>query len=123
MRKRFILTLLTAALSLPVLVSASDADQQKSEKAVSKPPSSQDIAKAKSEGLVWSTADSHVYYKNGDSYGKTKHGRFMTEDEAKKMGMHKAEPTTSPKASGKKTPDQSGIDATIETHSSTPPTR
>jgi hypothetical protein len=62
-----------------------------------------------------------VYYKDGDSYGKTKHGKFMTEDEAKKMGMHKATSTTYPKTSGKKTPDQSGIDATIETHSSTPP--
>ena len=121
MRKQFVLTLLAAALCLPVVGYASDADQRKAEKTVSKAPSAQDIANAKSEGLVWSIADSHVYYTDGDSYGKTKHGKFMTEDEAKKMGMHKAAPTTSSKASRKKAPDQSGIDSTIETHSSTPP--
>jgi hypothetical protein len=121
MYKLLFATLLTAALSLPALVFARDAGQQKSEKVASRPPSAQDIANAKSEGLVWSAPDTHVYYTDGASYGKTKHGKFMTEDEAKKNGLHKAAPSASPKTSGSKTRDQSGLDSTPETHSSTPP--
>jgi hypothetical protein len=55
-----------------------------------KPPaytaSDADIASAKSSGKVWVNLDSKVYHKSGRWYGKTKSGKFMTEDEAKAAG-------------------------------------
>ena len=45
-----------------------------------------DIAAAKSSGKVWVNTDSKVYHKSGRWYGKTKTGKFMTEDEAKAAG-------------------------------------
>ncbi|HXX00272.1 MAG TPA: hypothetical protein VEJ00_03585 [Candidatus Acidoferrales bacterium] len=45
-----------------------------------------DIAAAKSSGKVWVNLDSKVYHKSGRWYGKTKNGKFMTEDEAKAAG-------------------------------------
>ena len=85
-------------------------------------PSAQDIANAKSQGLVWVNLGTRVYHKDGEFYGKTKRGKFMSEDGAKKEGFHEAkEPAASKKTTPKKQGDQSGIDATIDTHSSTPP--
>jgi hypothetical protein len=86
------------------------------------PPSAQDIANAKSEGLVWVNLDTRRYHKDGEFYGKTKRGKFINEDGAKKEGFHEAEqPATSKKTNLKKPGDQSGLDATIDTHKSTPP--
>jgi hypothetical protein len=48
--------------------------------------SDSDIASAKSSGKVWVNLDSGVYHKGGRWYGKTKSGKFMTEDEAKAAG-------------------------------------
>ncbi len=45
-----------------------------------------DIAAAKSSGKVWVNTESKVYHKSGRWYGKTKQGKFMTEDEAKAAG-------------------------------------
>jgi hypothetical protein len=84
------------------------------------PPSAQDIANAKSQGLVWVDTAAKVYYKDGDFYGKTKSGKFITQDAAEKEGFRKAA-VTEKKTYTKKQPDQSGIDASIETHASTPP--
>jgi DNA/RNA endonuclease YhcR with UshA esterase domain len=53
-------------------------------------PSPQDIADAKSKGLVWVNSSTHVYHKDGSYYGNTKHGKFMSEDDAKKAGNHAA---------------------------------
>jgi len=44
------------------------------------------FAAAKSSGKVWVNLDSKVYHKGGRWYGKTKTGKFMTEDEAKAAG-------------------------------------
>jgi hypothetical protein len=88
---------------------------------VTPPPSAQDIANAKSQGLVWVNLNSRVYYKDGQFYGKTKHGKFITENEAQKQGFREAKDSSSKKGTKKKQPDQSGIDSTVETHSSTPP--
>jgi hypothetical protein len=85
-------------------------------------PSDQEIANAQSEALVWVDTSKHVYHKGGSEYGKTKHGKFMSEENAQKQGYHEA------KKSAEKQPvphkgDQSGVDSSIDTHKSTPPKR
>ena len=43
------------------------------------------------KGMVWVNTASGVYHREGDQwYGKTKDGKFMSEDEAKKAGFHEA---------------------------------
>jgi ABC-type oligopeptide transport system substrate-binding subunit len=49
-----------------------------------------EITAAKASGKVWVNLDSGVYHKRGRWYGKTKNGRFMTPDEAKKAGYRQA---------------------------------
>lgn len=49
-----------------------------------------EIAAAKANHKVWVNLDSGVYHKGGRWYGKTKNGKFMTEDEAKKAGYKAA---------------------------------
>jgi hypothetical protein len=49
-----------------------------------------DINSAKSLGKVWVNTDTGVYHKGGRWYGKTKQGKFMSEDDAKKAGYHEA---------------------------------
>ena len=83
-------------------------------------PSAQDIANAKSQGLVWVNTATKLYYKDGDFYGQSKTGKFVTEDAAQKEGFREAK-VTAKKTNTKKKPDQSGIDASPETHASTPP--
>ncbi len=55
-----------------------------------KTTSASDIAAAKASHKVWVNLDSGVYHKGGRWYGKTKDGKFMTEDEAKKAGYKAA---------------------------------
>lgn len=50
----------------------------------------QQIADAKAKGLVWVNLDSKVYHTEGQFYGKTKKGKFMTKDEADKAGYRAA---------------------------------
>jgi hypothetical protein len=49
-----------------------------------------DIQTAKAAGKVWVNTETKVYHKDGKFYGNTKHGKFMTEDEAKKAGYRAA---------------------------------
>ncbi len=49
-------------------------------------PSFQEISDAKAKGLVWVNTATHVYHKEGPSYGTTQHGKFLTEEDAKKAG-------------------------------------
>ena len=42
-------------------------------------------------GKVWVNTESGVYHKSGRWYGKTKQGKFMTEDEAKAAGYKAAQ--------------------------------
>ena len=89
---------------------------------ITTPPSAQEIGNAKSQGLVWVNLRTRVYYKDGAAYGKTKRGKFMSENEANKEGFHESkQPAALKKTNNQKQKDQSGTDATIETHSSTPP--
>ena len=53
-------------------------------------PSAEEIAAAKSKGLVWVNLSTHVYHKGGPLYGNTKRGKFMTEGDAKKAGYRQA---------------------------------
>jgi hypothetical protein len=62
----------------------------KNAKSQSGTPSASDIAAAKASGKVWVNLDSGVYHKGGRWYGKTKNGKFMTVDEAKKAGYKAA---------------------------------
>lgn len=52
--------------------------------------SASDIAAAKASHKVWVNLDTRVYHKGGRWYGKTKNGKFMTEDDAKKAGYKAA---------------------------------
>ena len=52
--------------------------------------SATDIAAAKASHKVWVNLDTGVYHKGGRWYGKTKNGKFMTEDDAKKAGYKAA---------------------------------
>jgi outer membrane protein TolC len=54
------------------------------------------IASAKAKGLVRVNLNTGVYHKDGGYYGKTKNGKFMTEDEAKKAGNRAAHDTAKP---------------------------
>jgi hypothetical protein len=52
--------------------------------------SASDIAAAKASHKVWVNLDTGIYHKGGRWYGKTKNGKFMAEDEAKKAGYKPA---------------------------------
>ncbi len=64
-------------------------------------PSDSEIADAKAKGLVWVNSSSKIYHKEGKFYGKTKRGKFMSEDDAKKAGYREAKTETAPKAKSK----------------------
>jgi len=66
-------------------------------------PSDTEIADAKAKGMVWVNLSSGVYHKEGKFYGKTKKGKFMSEDDAKKAGYHEAKTETSSKKTTSKT--------------------
>jgi hypothetical protein len=70
--------------------SQSASDKSKSAKSPSSAPSAADIAAAKASGKVWVNLESGIYHKSGRWYGKTKNGKFMTLDEAKKAGFKAA---------------------------------
>ena len=54
-------------------------------------PTEKDITDAKAKGMVWVNTNTKVYHKDGEFYGKTKRGQFMTEDDAKKAGNRAAQ--------------------------------
>ncbi len=82
------------------------------------PPSAQEIQDARSHGMVWVNLGTRVYHTDGEYYGKTKHGKFMSEEEAKATGFKAAqEPVGSKKKTiSKPAANNSGTDATIATH-------
>ncbi len=52
--------------------------------------SSAEIQSAKASGKVWVNTDSGVYHKGGRWFGATKHGKFMTEQDAIRAGYKAA---------------------------------
>lgn len=77
-------------VSLPILTLQSQEAGGASARPVATRPSDAEIAAAKAAGKVWVNLDSGIYHKKGRWYGKTKDGRFMTVDEAKKAGYKAA---------------------------------
>ncbi|HEY1964898.1 MAG TPA: hypothetical protein VGG59_08205 [Acidobacteriaceae bacterium] len=53
-------------------------------------PTDAEIADAKAKGMVWANENTKVYHKDDAQYGKTKHGKFMTEAEAQAAGYRLA---------------------------------
>jgi hypothetical protein len=79
----------TAAPATPPAASAPKAAKGKAPMPTAN-ASDSDISSAKSTGKVWVNTDTGVYHKSGRWYGKTKQGKFMSEDDAKKAGYHEA---------------------------------
>ena len=92
-------------ISLAQTAPAKDSKAAKSSSAktseVTAAPSDSEIADAKAKGMVWVNTSSKIYHKEGKSYGKTKRGQFMSEDDAKKAGYREAKTETSTKAKPK----------------------
>lgn len=56
-----------------------------------KPSSTVQAQTPPSPGMVWANSSSKVYHKQGSKwYGKTKHGQWMTEQDAQKAGYKAA---------------------------------
>ena len=59
-------------------------------------PTDQEISDAKAKGMIWVNTKTKVYHEaDSQFYGKTKHGRFMTKDEATKAGYKAANESAS----------------------------
>lgn len=54
------------------------------------PVTDKEIADAKAKGMVWTNANSKVYHVEGEYYGHTKEGKFMTKEDAEKAGYRAA---------------------------------
>ena len=92
----------TAAIvaQTPTAAPPKDQTQQTSEKKALKAkvpaPTDQEISDAKAKGMVWANTKTKVYHQaDSQFYGKTKHGRFMTKDEATKAGYTAANESAS----------------------------
>lgn len=82
----------TTALATPVLAAGQSTASQSSQKRGSNSAglTSSQIASAKAKGMVWVNTKSRTYHTGGRYYGKTKHGKFMSLEDAKKAGYRPA---------------------------------
>jgi hypothetical protein len=92
--KSILMIAFMAALSLgvPGMAQAPKSGTTKKVVDTAPAPTDKDIANAKAKGMVWVNANTKVYHKDGEFYGKTKKGKFMTEDDAKKARNRSAQP-------------------------------
>ena len=96
MQRRFQLLIASSALAAALLFPGGTPAFPKdaaSKTAATSAPSDADIADAKAKGLVWVNTSTKVYHKDGQFYGKTKRGQFMTEADAQKDGYRAAKPS------------------------------
>jgi hypothetical protein len=85
-----LLILLVAAVAMAQQGSAQAGSASPQTAHTTSTPSEADIAAAKAAHKVWVNLDTGIYHKGGRWYGKTKNGKFMTVDEAKKAGYKAA---------------------------------
>jgi hypothetical protein len=91
-----LLTVLTGSSSANPQASSSQSPVASAAPAAKPSPSTaaaaskSDIADAKASHKVWVNLDTGIYHKGGRWYGKTKNGKFMTEDDANKAGYKAA---------------------------------
>ena len=94
---------LCAALFLPLPAFSMQAVGAKTKTAPKKAdtatpaPSATEIADAKTKGRVWVNLGTGVYHKDGEFYGKTKRGKFMSEADAQKAGYRAAKTSAAKK--------------------------
>jgi uncharacterized iron-regulated membrane protein len=69
---------------------AGTAPATKPAKASAALPTDAEIADAKAKNMVWANENTKVYHKDDAQYGKTKHGKFMTEADAQAAGYRLA---------------------------------
>jgi hypothetical protein len=91
-----------AAKSTPAPAAAATPAQAPVAKAAGKSPatanaSPAEIADAKAKGLVWVNTSSKIYHKDGEFFGKTKQGKFMSEADAQKAGYRAAKASAADK--------------------------
>jgi hypothetical protein len=82
--------LLVLGLSAGVPAQDSPSPNQTAAKGATATVSAADIAAAKASHKVWVNLETGIYHKGGRWYGKTKNGKFMTLDDAKKAGYKAA---------------------------------
>jgi hypothetical protein len=110
MKRRFQLLIASSALAATLLFTGSALAQAPAKSTKTAAPKTSDttkptaaqIADAKSKGMVWVNTSTKVYHKDGEYYGNTAHGKFMTEADAQKAGYKAAQTTPAPKAKSTK---------------------